>query len=309
MRRLLASALVAIATVGVFAASERELGAAYGGLDPAAPLRVTSVSPDRNQTVLPDLSDPGLSNVIRVRFSTYPRAGDVIDEGNGVNGLSTKCVFRDQAFAPVRATSTLRRNVLMIDPFSAQQPVIGIGIYTLSFKASIRSVRGRLLNEGAAGFTTRFSVGSGWFPIVLAGVSPRDGQTGVGLRRDIVATFDVPVEPESAWESVRLEDRSTTPPTPIDALVTVERRGLDVVVHPAYPGLPPGAEIALVIRGRGTATEGTVLRSADGIEFKRDWGPRWWPVDTEDATRFLSDLGGFDDVTGEFTMTFRTRGE
>jgi hypothetical protein len=183
-----------------------------------------------------------------------------------------------------------------------------VGRYSITLKSSVRSVRGRLLNDGRADFRTSFTVGSGSFPVVLVKVSPRHGQSNVGLRREIVATFDVPLDPVTAFQSVRLEDRSTIPPTPVEALVTLERRGFDVVVHPSAPGNPPGTELTLVIAGRGTATgeTATVLTSADGIEFKRDWGPRW-NADPEVPTLFHSALGDFDDVTGEFTMTFRTR--
>jgi hypothetical protein len=95
---------------------------------------------------------------------------------------------------------------------------------------------------------------------------------------------------------------------PLHALVTVERRGLDVVVQAESPGFAPSAEIALVISGRGTATgeSSVVLKSEDGVEFKRDRGP-WWTADAEVPTLFHSELGDFDDVTGEFTMTFRAR--
>ena len=308
MQRLVVTSLIALATFGVLAASLRgaEAASQWAGLDPSAALIVTSVTPFRNQETLPDLSDPGLSTRIRVKFSTIPRTRDLLDDTNLVNGLSRKCAFLDQAFAHVAATATLRKNVLVIDPFTAQQPVLKRGIYSLRFKSSIRSVRGRLLNEGRRDFSTRFSVGSWQLPLVLGRVVPEYRELGVGLRRTVVASFDVPIDLESAEQSVRIEDRSTEPATPIDALVTLERDGRDIVVLPGYPGLPAGAEIALVIRGRGTATDGTVLKSADGVEFKRDWGPRW-AADAEAPTLFYSELGVFDDVTGEFTMTFRTR--
>ena len=306
MRFLVVTSLAALATAGVFATSFT--GVRAGGLDPSGPLFVTSVTPARNQETLPDLSDPGLNNEVTVRFSTYVRAGDLLDEGNAVNGLSRKVALVDQAFAPISGSATATRNFLRIDPFTYQRPTLPVGRYTLTLKPSIRSVGGRQLNDGRAAFKTSFHIGWGMFPVVLVRVTPRDAQTGVGLRRAVVATFDVPVDPVSALDSVRLEDRSTEPPTPIHALVTVERRGLDVVLHAESPGFAPGAEIALVVAGRGTATaEGAaVLRSADGIEFKRDWGPRW-TADPDVPTLFHSELGDFDDVTGEFATTFRTR--
>jgi hypothetical protein len=310
MRALLVLTFSAIATIGVLATSLGRVDAAPGpgGLDFAAPLFVTSVTPARNRATLPDLSDPGLNNVITVKFSTYPRSGDLLDDGNGVNGLGRKVSFLDQAFKLVRATASLRRNFLTIDPFSIQQVVLPVGRYTLTFNSSIRSMGGRLLNDGRADLKTSFTVGHGRFPVVLVRVSPRHGQTDVGLRRAVVASFDVPIDPLTAFEAVRLEDRSTDPPTPIHALVTVERHGFDVVVNAESPGFAPGAEIVLVIAGRGTATDesAVVLKTEDGIEFKRDWGPRWYSF-SDSPTLFHSALGEFDDVAGEFTMTFRTR--
>lgn len=305
MRRIILTALFTLATIGVVAASTDHVRASDTP-DLDGPLFVTSMTPARNQETSSDLSDPGLNNQITVRFSTYLRASDVLDESNGVNGLSRKCAFLDQAFAPVRATALVRRNVLVINPLIVTQPVLPIGRYTVSLKPSIRSARGRLLNEGRVGFTTKFSVGSWQFPVVLLRVSPRDGQTDVGLRRTVVATFDRPMDVLSAEQSVRIEDRSTDPPTPIDALVTVDRNGYDVVVIPSPPGFAPGATIALVIQGRGTANDAPVLTTKDGIEFKRDWGPRWWSLE-ESPTLFHSELGVYDDATGEFTATFTTR--
>jgi hypothetical protein len=308
MRRLIVTTCTALATIGALAASWSGVRAAEGGLDPDAALVVTSVSPARNQETLPDLSDPGLSGRISVKFSTYVRASDLLDDRNPVNGLSRKVAFLDQAFAPVHGSPRLVRNVLWFEPFDNVHPVLPVGRYSITFKSSIRSARGRLLNDGRADFRTSFTVGSGSFPVVLVKVSPRHGQSDVGIRREIVASFDVPLDPVTAFEAVRLEDRSTVPPTPVDALVTLERRGFDVVVHPTTPGNPPGTQLTLVIAGRGTANAetATVLRTMDGIEFKRDWGPRW-TADPEVPTLFHSSLGDFDDVTGEFTMTFRTR--
>ena len=308
MRHVVLAALSAIPSIGCLATSlsVAEAGPRARVLARDVPFVVTLVSPTRGQHTSPDLSDPGLNNVITVRFASIPLSRDVVDEGNGVNGLSRKCVFRDQAFAPVAASAYLRRNVLTLDPFTAPHPVMAQGTYTLEFAPSIRSLQGRRLNEGRGAFTTRFTVGRSRLPVVLLGVSPHDGETDVGLRRSVVATFDRPMDALSAAASVRLEDRSTDPPTPVYSLVTVDRHGYDVVVVPGSPGLPPGADLAIVISGRGTATTGPLLKTADGVEFKRDWGPRWWALPAE-PTLFHSDLGTYDDVTGEFTVRFRTR--
>jgi len=195
MNRIVLTGCVALGTIGVLAVSQSSVRAEpkASGLDPDRALFVTLVSPSRNRHTLPDLSDPGLNNVITVRFSTFVTKSDVVDDQTQPNGLSRKCEFRDQTLATVPAEASVFRNTLTINPFSSPQrpPVLAIGRYTLTLKPSIRSARGRMLNDGVAAFTTTFYVGSGTaFAPVLRRVAPFDGQTGVGLHRAVVATFE-----------------------------------------------------------------------------------------------------------------------
>jgi hypothetical protein len=313
MNRLIVSGCVALAVVAAFAVwlSGVQAGPKAAGPDPDAALVVTMVTPTRNQHTLPDLSDPGLNNVITVRFSTFVDPRDVVDASTVPNGLGRKCDFHDQRLAPVRVSVSVRRNFLTLDPFSVTRPVLPPGRYTLTLKPTIRSLRGRMLNDGRGAFTTTFYVGSGTaFAPVLRRVSPNAGRTGVGLHRAIVATFDEPIAPVSAAWGVRLEDRSTSPATPIFARIRVSRRGLDVVVTPeAVAGYPPRTELTLVLPGRGTSTDPSarLLTAEVGHEFTRDLGPSW-TIDPTVPTLFHSKSGDFDEVTGEFTTTFRTRG-
>jgi len=310
MGRFILTSCVALATVAALAVSLPAVHAGPGP-DPDAALVVTMVTPTRNQHTLPDLSDPGLNNLITVRFSTFVNPRDVVDDSTVPNGLGRKCDFHDQRLAPVTVSASVRRNVVTLDPFSVTRPVlVGAGRYTLTLKPTIRSLRGRLLNDGRGAFTTTFYVGSGTvFAPVLRRISPVAGRTGFGLHRAIVATFDERIDPVSAQWGVRLEDRSTSPATPIFARIRVSRLGFDVVVTPeAVAGWPPSTELTLVIPGRGTSTDPSIrlLTAEVGHEFTRDLGPSW-TVDPTVPTLFHSKSGDFDEVTGEFTMTFRTR--
>jgi hypothetical protein len=281
----------------------------YGNV-PVRPLFVTSVTPSRNQHMLPDLSDPGADGRITVKFSTSVNAGDVVDVQGG---LGAKCDFHDQTLAKVPASASVYRNALSIDPFSASVPVLPQGRYTLTLKSTIHSATGGRLNGGTHAFTTTFFVGSqtAYAPVLLR-VSPKAGATRVALRRVLVATFDEPIDPASALAAVRLEDRSTDPPTPIAARVRLARRGYAVVVAPvAHSSYPRGADVALVIAGQGSATDAsahmlTDLTETEDHKFTRDRGPSW-TVDASVPTLFHSESGDFDDVTGEFTLAFHTR--
>src|SRR5499426_4569584 len=97
MNRIAVTACVALGTVGVLAAAMS--GASAGGKDATIyaerDLVVTLVTPTINQEVLSDLSDPGLNNVITVRFSSLLNPRDVIDTQNVVNQLSAKVEFLD----------------------------------------------------------------------------------------------------------------------------------------------------------------------------------------------------------------------
>ena len=308
MNRFILTGCIALGTAGALAASMTRVEAGPGAAGSGGFI-VTSVTPAQNQSMLPDLSDPGANGRISVRFSSALDTSDVIDETNLVNGLSANCDFHDQTYATVPGSATVRRNVLLVDPFSAQRPVLPQGHYTLTLKSSLRSARGRRLNGGAADFTTTFNIGSDVYPPVLLRTSPAAGETGVGLHRSLVVTFDEPIDAASAAASVRLEDRSTVPPTPVGSRVRLARRGFDVVVTPdTRLGYPRGMNLTLVVAGRGSATDPSahVLKDVGGNEFTRDASPLW-AADSIVPALFHSPSGDFDDVSGQFTMTFRTK--
>jgi hypothetical protein len=309
MRQLIVTAGIALATFGVLASSIRSADAGAKSADRNRRLVVTSVTPTRNQKMLPDLSDPGANNQITVRFSTSVEPGDLLDEQNLVNGLSYRVEIVNQARQRVAGTPSVRRNVFTFSPLTVTQPVLPIGRYTLTLKSTIHSTAGRRLNDGRSDYSTTFTVGTDRDPPVLLAATPLPGQTGVALRKAVVVTFDEPIGRESLAESVRLEDRSTNPPTRIRARVRLARRGYDVVVKPdprfAYPD---SADVALVIQGRGTSTDDStpVLTDEAGNGFARDAGFQW-TADASVPTLFHSPSGDYDDVSGEFTLTFRTR--
>jgi hypothetical protein len=310
MKRIVVVGCVALGTAALVAASPRgaraEPKAYYGGS--VRPLFVTSARPARNQHMLPDLSDPGANGQITVTFSTSVDPYDVVSVAGG---LGAKCEFHDQTLAEVPVSASAYRNVLSLSPFSAARPVLPQGRYTLTLRSTVRSTSGVRLNGGARAFTTTFYVGSETrFAPVLLHAAPTAWKTGVALRRAIVATFDEPIDATSTLAAVRLEDRSAVPPTQIPIRVRTARRGSAVIVTPA-PGTsyPRGTELTLVIAGEGAATDpsASVLTETEGHKFTRDRGPSWL-VDASTPTLFHSINGDFDDVTGEFTLNFRTRG-
>jgi Big-like domain-containing protein len=288
------------------------LGAALAGLVPgdrveagtsAAGFVVVAVSPASGQSVLPDLSDPGVNSRITVRFSDRLDPLSVADDG------SSPVELRDQTLASIPVNATVRRNVLSIDPFSAPRPLLAQGKYTLTLRSTIRSARGRLLNRGDADTTTTFNVGADVYAPVLLATVPARAQDGVSLHRPIVLTFDEAIDAASAAAAVRLEDRSTIPATPIPSRVRLARRGAQVVVLPdPRAGLPADTDITVVVQGRGTevAPEAPVLRDAAGNAFARDAGTQW-TADPLVPTLQHSDRGDYDDASGEFTVSFRTR--
>jgi hypothetical protein len=310
MKRIVVIGCVALGAVGVVAVAPRCANAdpkAYYG-SPARPLFVVSVTPKRDQEMLPDLSDPGADGRITVTFSTSVNAYDVVDP---VGGLGPRCELHDQSLAKVQVSASAYRNVLAIVPFTAQRPTLPQGRYTLTLKPSIRSTSGSRLNGGARAFTTTFYVGSQRrFAPVLLKTAPLPWKTGISPRRAIVATFDEPIDAASAAASVRLEDRSVDPPAQTPVRIRLARRGYAVVVTPVpRTSYPRGTALTLAIAGQGGATDPStsVLTETEGHEFTRDRGPSWI-VDPSEPTLFHSVNGNFDDVTGEFTLTFQTRG-
>jgi hypothetical protein len=82
-----------------------------------------------------------------------------------------------------------------------------------------------------------------------------------------------------------------------------------VVVTPNTSfGYPSRAGVTLVIAGQGSSTDASapVLTDTNGHKFTRDAGVQW-VADATVPTLFHSVNGDFDDVTGLFSMTFRTR--
>jgi hypothetical protein len=306
MRPFALSTIAAVTTVAVLVAHGAAL-ARPKATGAGEAFVVTSVSPARNQEVLPDLSDPGVGNTVVVRFSTAPYRPDLLDESNVVNNLSPKVRFLDWTSAQVASLPTVRRNVLQIEPLFAGRPTLPAGRYALTLRSSIRSSGGHHLNGGARDFATQFFVGTGPFPLIVQRVTPTAGQERVGARRPIVLAFDEPVvDADVARESIRIEDRSTDPPTPILAKVSLVRGGLGVALRPDGR-LPPDAFVAVIVQGRGSAPPARpVLRGRDGGEFVRESGPLW-SADETVPTLFHSRNGDFDDVSGEFSFTFRTR--
>jgi hypothetical protein len=283
-------------------------------------LYVTLVTPTVNQEVLPDLSDPGLNNVITMRFSSVLNSRDIIDPQNVVNQLNPKCEFFDSTFARLPGTPSVRRNVFTFDPFSAASPVLPQGQFTLNMKSSIRNAKGRLLNNGVGDYSTTFTVGTDVYPPVLRKISPINGQTGIGLLQPIVATFNEPIAAASLASTISVFDSSTNPPTPIAGVngtgLTLARGGFDVVFTPdPCFGYPSKTTIAFNIQGFNPGPPGgpvppavsTTLTDVFKNKFTKDAGLAW-TVDATSASLYHSPLGDYDLTTGLYTLRFQTKG-
>jgi hypothetical protein len=312
MNRIAVTACVALGTVGVLAAAMS--GASAGGKEASIyeerDLVVTLVTPTINQEVLPDLSDPGLNNVITVRFSSVVSPRDIIDNQNVVNRLSSKCEFLNSSFQRLPGTPSVRRNVFTFDPFSAASPVLGQGQYTLNLKSSIRNTRGRLLNNGTADYTATFAVGTDIYAPVLRRVSPIAGQTGIGLQQQIIATFNEPLDLASLIGTLQLQDASTNPPTNIAGTYNLARKGFDLVITPdPCFGYPPKTNVQFIVQGQGASAPAASSSVTDVFQnkFRRDGGLQW-QADPTIPTLFHSPMGDFDELTGLFKLAFQTKG-
>lgn len=313
MNRFAVTGCVALGTVGILAVamSGASAGPKASSVFTERDLVVTLITPTINQEVLPDLSDPGLNNVITVRFSSLLNQADVIDNQNVVNRLSPKIQFMNSLFARLPGTPSVRQNIFTFDPFSVATPVLPQGQYTLNLNASVRNTRGRLLNNGVADYTATFSVGTDVYPPVLRRISPIMGQTGIDLQQKITATFNEPLEFATLPSNVLLQDASTNPPTNLPGTVSLTRHGFDIVITPdPCFGLPPKTNIQVIFQGQGFAPGIGATNAITDVfqnKFRRDPGLQW-SVDPTISTLYHSPNGDFDEITGQFKLVFQTKG-
>lgn len=328
MNRIWLAAGSALVVVGaaVAGAADAQAGARRARGNVNEDLVVTLVTPTTNQEVLPDLSDPGLNNVVTVRFSAPVKASDFISNNNVYNRLTPAVEFMNSAFDRMPGTPIVSGNVFRFDPRTPSNGgVLPNGQYTVNIKKSVRSVRGKLLNQGTRDFTSTFSVGTDVYPPVLRTISPIHNQTGIGLNQKIIATFNEPILSSSLLTTITVSDTGTNPPTPILGAgggtgVTLDRGGFDVVFTPdPCFGYPPKATIEFQMQGRpiphaappapGCPTVPTVTAVSDvfGTQFTRDGGLQW-TLDPTQQWVWNSPNGRFEDCTGLFKMQFQTRG-
>lgn len=332
MNSIWLTAGAALVVVGAAVAGASDARAGSGASRAAksnADLVVTLITPTTNQEVLPDLSDPGLNNVITVRFSAPIQQRSFISNTNVFNRLTASVEFLNSAFDRLPGTPVVQGNVFRFDPRTPTNGgVLANGQYTLNIKSAVRSTNGKLLNQGLKDFTSTFSVGTDIFPPVLRKISPIHGQTNIGLSQKIVATFNEPINPSSLLTTVTVNDVGTSPPTPIlgpngSTGITTDRNGFDVVFTPdPCFGYPPRSTIQFQMQGAGIVvppgtpptgcTPGVFAGVSDyfGNQFTRDAGLQWTkdPTTTGASTTYASPNGRFTDCTGVFTMQFQTRG-
>lgn len=319
MKRILVATGAAIAVVGAV------VGASAGAADARARTRgqrassddlvVTLVTPTVNQEVLPGLTDPGLNNVITVRFSAPVRTNDIIDNQNVFNRLTPKVEFTDSTFARLPGTPQVKGNTFRFDPRTdANGGELPAGQYTLNLKSAIRSTGGKLLNAGAYDTTSTFSVGTDSYGPVLRKISPINNQTNIGLNQRIVMTFNEPILAASVISTIQVQNASTNPPTAIPGAgggtgVTLERNGFDVVFTPDKCfGYPPKTTIQFLVQGKPETSTATVSTVSDvfGNQFARDAGLQW--TLNPATSLYDSPNGTYDPATGVFRMVFVTKG-
>lgn len=319
------SALVVVGAAAAAATTDAQAKRRRGG-DLNEDLVVTLVTPTTNQEVLPDLSDPGLNNVVTVRFSAPLRPGDFISNNNVFNRLAPAVEFLDSAFNRLPGTPIVTRNVFRFDPRTpANLGVLANGQYTLHIKSSARSRAGKLLNQGVRDWTTTFTVGTDIHAPVLRKISPINGQRNIGLNQRVIVSFNEPIDAASLLTTVSVNDVGTNPPTPIlgpnfGTGVTTERNGFDVVFTPdPCFGYPPKTTIEFKMQGRpipdptlpatnpcNNPPAVAAVTDVFGNQFSRDAGLHWVK---NPATGFWdSPNGTYEDCTGSFRCQFETRG-
>jgi len=322
MNRIWLTVGAALVVVGaaVAGASEARAGGRSSRSSSNDNLVVTLVTPTTNQEVLPDLSDPGLNNVITVRFSAPIRPQDFISNNNVFNRLTPSVEFLSSTFDRLPGTPIVKGNTFKFDPRTpSNNGVLANGQYTVNIKASVRSVGGKLLNQGLKPYSSTFSVGTDIYDPVLRSISPIHNQQGIGLNQKIVITFNEPINPSSLLTTIQVNDVGTSPPTPIlgpngSTGITTDRNGFDVVFTPdPCFGYPPKSTIEIRVQGRPQPTA-TVPNPAPvaavtdvfGNQFTRDAGLQW--VLNSATGLWESPNGTFEDLTGYFKMQFQTRG-
>lgn len=332
MQRTLVAAGAATLVVGAAVAGAADAQARTGtrASSSKSDLVVTLVTPTTNQEVLPDFSDPGLNGRIMVRFSAPLRKGDFISRSNGINSLTPAVEFLNSQFLRLQGAPTIRGNTFEFDPTTVDNGgALPDGQYTLNIKSSVRSVRGKLLNQGVKDFTTCFSIGVDKWAPVMRSISPLRNQQNIGLNQKIVMSFNEPVNAATLITTVNVSDVSTNPPTPIlgplgGTGVATDRGGFDVVFTPdPCFGYPPKSTIEISVQGAQLPSNppGFPLLSTGNYcpppadvsavsdvfnnKFTMDQGIQW----TYNASTklFESPLGTYDCV-GLFKTQFVTRG-
>jgi hypothetical protein len=327
MNRIWLTAGTALVVVGaaVAGAADARAGGSGRASSSNSDLVVTLATPTNNQEVLPDLSDPGLNNVISVRFSAPIRSSDFIANNNVFNRLTPAVEFLDSSFNRLPGTPTVQGNVFRFDPRTPDNGgVLANGQYTLNIKSSVRSRAGKLLNFGQRDFTTTFSVGTDVYAPVMRKISPIHNQQNIGLNQKIVVTFNEPIDVASLLSTITVNDVSTNPPTPILGAqggtgVTLDRNGFDVVFTPdPCFGYPPKSTIQFQMQGRPVADPNSTIaacRNPSPVtavtdvfknQFTRDSGLQW--VKNPATGLWDSPNGTYEDCTGLFKMQFVTRG-
>jgi hypothetical protein len=217
------------------------------GSTAAARLRpVPGASPTNGQEVAPDLSDPDMGGVIRIRYR-FPASGiRRLAEGTEEDPLLT---LRDQDLADVPFAWTYDPIGRILEmqpglPLPGGQYAVSLGARALGRRPV---VRGRIRD-----FATSFTVGPDTYAPLLLRTRPSHQSLDARRTAPVVATFNESLDPGSVvlGETVIVENLSVQPPIPIPGTITLDRDGFDMVFR-AAGALPAASIVGVRLLGVG----------------------------------------------------------
>jgi hypothetical protein len=257
--RILAVALAAVPLAAFSLAAGCGGGGGSGSdLIAGGQLLIMRATPTNGQETLPDLSDIGLDGRLRVEFSVAPRARDILDPTNPINGLTSNVQILDQTFNRVPGSARVDP-VTRTFEFTPYGGSLTAAQYTATFSKFVAASTGDQLNLGQEDFSTSWTVGPDIYPPVIRNSSPSPLLSDVALYQPVVVTFNESLDPASVvlGQTVIVEDGGTNPPTALLGTLRLDRGGFDIVFTPdPCAGMPPATTI--VFRMLAFDTTGTL---------------------------------------------------
>ncbi len=232
--------------------------------DVASNLVVTQTLPTNQQEVLPDLSDPGLQNVIRVYFSEVVMSSTVIDPTNTFNYLTSDFNILNSGMERMEGVATLAdaNKVLVFQPAGD----LPNGQYTVTVTRDVKNFQGGRLNQGTTDHRSSFTVGTDIYAPVLRNTFPAPNQKDVPRESRIILTFNETLNRSTVTStSINIMDGSANPPVAIQGALTMDMDAFEVIFTPAAGTLmPPNATIVVTINGGSTGVTDAVGNPFEG---------------------------------------------